>query len=191
MGLDSSTPVTRLLQSASSDEGAREQLFEILYDELRRVARGQLAGSPPQATLHATALVNEAYLKLVGKAAPPAWENRRHFFFAAARAMRDVLVDEARRKCAKRRGGEWKRANLQDLELSLATPADELLALDDALGVLEEEDPRRADIVRLRFFGGLSEDETASALGVSKRTVSREWAVARARLALILKPSVD
>ena len=185
---DPSTRVTELIQAISAgDESAHERLFEVLYDELRNVARGQLAGTPARATLQATALVNEAYLRLLGKAQSN-WENRRHFFFAAARAMRDVLVEEARKKSARRRGGDAKRVTLANLDLSLDTPADDLLALDEALAIIEADDPRRADIVRLRFFAGLSEDETAETLGISKRTVSREWGLARARLALLVSP---
>ena len=185
---DPETQVTLLLRAIDSgDESAEQRLFELLYEELRGVARGQIAGGPARATIQATALVNEAYLRLVGKAGP-AWENRRHFFFAAARAMRDVLVEEARRKSARRRGGDWKRLALDDLTLSLDTPSDQLLALDEALRALEQASPRRADVVRLRFFAGLSEDETAEVLGVSKRTVSREWTLARADLAVLVSP---
>ncbi len=187
---DPATDVTQLLQAiGDGDEGAYARLFERLYGELRKVARGQLAGTPPRATLQATALVNEAYLRLLGKS-EPSWENRRHFFFAAARAMHDVLVEEARRKSAKRRGGDRRRVTLDGLDagVGLATPVDDLLALDEALASIEADDPRQADIVRLRFFAGLSESETADALGVSTRTVSREWGAARARLALMMQP---
>jgi len=185
---DPSTRVTELLAAiGAGDDAARERLFELLYDELRKVARGQLASGPPRATIQATALVNEAYLRLAGRAAR-GFENRRHFFFAASRAMRDVLVEEARRKVAQRRGGDWNRVGLEGLELSLETPAEQLLALDEALQHMEQEDPRRADVVRLRFFAGLSEDETAEALGISRRTVSREWGLARADLALRMSP---
>jgi RNA polymerase sigma factor (TIGR02999 family) len=185
---ESPTRVTQLLEAiAAGDDSARERLFELLYKELHGVARGQLAGTPPRATLQATALVNEAYLRLVGKAGEN-WENRRHFFFAASRAMRDVLVEEARRKAALRRGGEHKRVGLDSFDVGLATPADDILALDDALQAIEADDKRRADIVRLRFFAGLSEVETAETLGISKRTVSREWGIARARLVMLMSP---
>ena len=185
---DPSTGVTELLGAiGAGDEQARERLFELLYDELRGVARGQIAGGPSRATIQATALVNEAYLRLVGKAGP-SWENRRHFFFVASRAMRDVLVEEARAKSAQRRGGNWKRQSLAGLEISLETPADQLLALDEALAAIEAADPRRGEIVRLRFFAGLTEDETAEMLQISKRTISREWGLARADLALFMNP---
>ena len=187
--IDPSTRVTELLQAIDAgDPGAERRLFELLYEELRKVARGHLAGGSPRATLQATALVSEAYLRLVEKAGS-GWENRRHFFFAASRAMRDVLVEEARRKSAQRRGGDWQRVAVENLdELGFETPAEQLLALDEALQRIEAADPRRADIVRLRFFGGLTEDETAEALGVSTRTVSREWGLARAELALLMDP---
>ena len=189
MGADGETPVTQLLQAiGSGDEIARERLFDLLYDELRTVARSQMAKGPAAGTLQATALVNEAYLRLLGREIP-SWENRRHFFFTAARAMRDVLVEQARRRAAKRRGGDLKRVGLEGLELSLETPEEELLAMDAALEKLEADDARQADIVRLRFFAGLSEEEIADALDVSKRTVSRDWGKARARLALLLNPA--
>jgi len=182
------TRVTALLRAIGGGDGAaRERLFELLYAELHRVARGELAKGPARATIQPTALVHEAYIRLLGRQVPD-WENRRHFFFAAARAMRDVLIDQARNKAALRRGGDWSRRELAGLEPTLATPAEELLALDEALGKLEREDARQADIVKLRFFAGLGEDEVAETLGVSKRTVSRDWGRARARLALLVRP---
>lgn len=185
---DPSTRVTELLHAIDAGEaGAHGRLFEVLYGELRGIAHRQLAGTPSRATLQATALVNEAYLRLVGKA-EAGFGSRRHFYFAAARAMHDILVEEARRKAAKRRGGDRKRVNLENLDLSFATPADDLLALDQALQTIEAEDVRRAEIIRLRFFAGLSEAETAEALGVSARTISREWRAARARLAVLVSP---
>jgi RNA polymerase sigma factor (TIGR02999 family) len=185
------TPVTELLEAIDNgDHGAKERLFELLYEELRKVARGQIAGGPPRATIQATALVSEAYLRLVDRTGP-GWENRGHFFFAVARAMRDVLLQEARRKSAQRRGGNWKRVGLDELEISFETPLEQLLALDEALATVEAEDPRRADIVRLRFFAGLTEDETAETLGISKRTVSREWGLARADLAVLMTADED
>ncbi len=187
---DSPTRVTQLLHEMSTGEdGAEQRLFDLLYNELHRVALGQLAGANARATLQATELVNEAYLRLVGKAGSN-FENRRHFFFTAARAMHDVLVESARKKLARRRGGDRKRVTLAGLEgeIGVETPADDLLALDEALKSIEADDPRRADVVRLRFFAGLSEAETAELLGVSTRTVSREWGIARARLALLVRP---
>ena len=185
------THVTSLLHAiGGGDNSARDQLFELLYDELRRVARGEIAKGPARATIQPTALVNEAYIRLLGQRVPD-WENRRHFFFTAARAMRDVLVEQARSKAALRRGGDWNRQEFSGIEPTLATPAEELLALDEALGKLEIEDARKADIVHLRFFAGLDESEIAEALGCSKRTVSRDWRSARARLAVLVQPLVD
>lgn len=183
------TQVTSLLQAiGSGDEVAREQLFTLLYNELHGVARGEIAKGPAHATIQPTALVNEAYIRLLGRRLPD-WENRRHFFFAAARAMRDVLIEQARKKSALRRGSEWKRTPLESIEPTLDTPAEELLALDEALNTLEAEDRRKADIVQLRFFAGLGEDEIAEALEMSKRSVSRHWGQARARLAILLQPT--
>ncbi len=188
---DESTKITVLLQAiGGGDDSARERLFELLYGELRGMARGEIAKGPARATIQPTALVNEAYLRLLGRQLPD-WENRRHFFFVAARAMRDVLIEQARSKAALRRGGEWKRQELEGIEPTLLTPAEDLLALDEALNTLESEDERKADVVRLRFFAGLGEDEIADALGISKRTVSRSWSQARARLAMLVKPSSD
>ena len=181
------TRVTELLEAiGAGDDAARDRLFELLYDELRKVAKGQLGARAPRATLQATALVSEAYLRLVGKAA--LGENRRHFFWAAARAMRDVLVEDARRKAARRRGGDWGRVEIDGLEVGVDTPAEQLLALDEALERIAAENPRRADLVRLRFFAGLSEAETAEMLGISLRTASREWSHARADLAVLMGP---
>jgi RNA polymerase sigma factor (TIGR02999 family) len=182
VGTDPAFPVTRLLRAASDgDRDAGERLLRTVYQELRGLARSQLARGPASPTLHATALVNEAYVRLLGRARP-AWENRRHFFFAAARAMRDVLVEEARRKGAQARGGGWARVDLESLELALDTPPAAILSLDEALSRLEARAPDKAELVRLRFYAGLSEAETASVLGVSKRTVSRAWQFARAFL---------
>lgn len=185
----SETPahVTELLQSIGAGNAeAREQLFDVLYSELRKLAKGHVAIRSPRATIHTTALVNEVYLRLVGKV--ELGENRRHFFFLASRAMRDVLVENARKKAAARRGGHMKHLAIEDVELSIDTPPERLLALDEALGLLEAENPRRADIVRLRFFGGLSEVEVAETLGVSTRTISREWQQARADLVTWMSP---
>ncbi len=173
------TEVTRLLASLRSGrEQALPELLSLLYEELRRMARQAAQKAPPGVTIEPTALVHEAYLRLVGDAG---WENRRHFFFAAARAMRDILVEEARRKAAQKRGGGWQRSEPADF-LALETPVEDVRALDAALGKLEQEDPDQARIVQLRFFAGLDQEEIALALGISTRTVQREWRHARARL---------
>lgn len=179
--------VTELLQAIEAgDAAAHDRLFELLHGELKQVAGRQIVNAPPSATIQATALVSEAYLRLLGRTdLGPA---RNHFFFAVARAMRDVLIEDARRKAALRRGGDRKRVSLDDVEPRLETHAERVLALDEALERLAAEHPRRADIVRLRFFAGLSEAETALTLGASVRTVSREWREARAELAMLMNP---
>jgi RNA polymerase sigma factor (TIGR02999 family) len=179
--------VTQLLQAIEAgDDAAHDRLFELLHGELRQVAGRQVANGPPRATIQATALVSEAYLRLLGRT--DLGGSRNHFFFAVARAMRDVLVEDARRKAALRRGGDLKRVSLDDVEPSLETHAERVLALDDALERIAAENPRRADIVRLRFYAGLTEAETAETLATSVRTVSREWREARAELAMLMSP---
>ncbi len=174
--------VTRLLRAAEEGEpGASDALLGAIHDELRQLARGQLRRAPSGETLQVTALVNEAYLRLLGRERPD-WSNRRQFFFHAARAMHDVLVEEARRKASRKRGGDWKRADPARLDVACDARSEDLLALSEALGRLEKDDPRKAEIVRLRFFAGLSEEETAEVLGVAARTVRREWRYIRARL---------
>ncbi len=174
--------VTRLLRAAAAgDAGATGQLVPLVYRELRRMAAAEMARAAPDGTLQPTALVHEAYLKLVGKG-EEAWESRRHFFFAAARAMHDILVEEARRKAALKRGGGGRRLDLDRLSVAQEAPADDLLALDEALQRLAREDPRKAQLVQLRFFAGLSAEETAAVMGTPLRTLEREWRYARARL---------
>ena len=171
-------------------EGAAADLFAHVYDELRAPARAVLRGHKPGQTLEPTALVHEAYLRILGGPAHdngehdgrPDWRSRRHFFFVAARAMHDILVEDARRKATSKRGGGWQRADLSRIELAFETPADDMLALADALAKLEAEDPERAQLVHLRFFAGLGESEAAEVLGVSLRTVQRRWRFVRAWL---------
>jgi RNA polymerase sigma factor (TIGR02999 family) len=160
---------------------APQELFARVYDELRQLARAKLAKLAPGQTLQATALVNEAYVRLAGKQQQE-WANSRHFFFAAARAMHDILVERARSKGALRRGGDRGRLNLDQLTLAHETPADEMLALSEALSELQRHDPRKHELVMLRFFGGCSTDQTAVALGLSPRTAQRDWQYARAWL---------
>ena len=177
-----SNNVTRLLQEMEAgSKHAGSELLQAIYSELRTVAAREMNHIAVGETLQPTALVNEAYLRLVGKGQTD-WKSRRHFFFVAARAMRDILIEEARRKATRKRGGDWKRADASQLQLAIESPADDLLALDEALERLEKDDPRKAQIVQLRFFAGLNEEETASALGVHARTIRREWKYIRVRL---------
>ncbi|MET0397754.1 MAG: sigma-70 family RNA polymerase sigma factor [Longimicrobiaceae bacterium] len=178
--------VTGLLRAAGDgDRGAFDRLFPLVYAELRALADRQLRGEAVGHTLQATALVHEAYLKLAAPDGAAAWSDRAHFFGIASRAMRQVLVDHARRRRADKRGGAWARTTLSDKPLALDTDPEELLALDAALEGLE---PRQREIVEMRFFGGMTEEEVAAALGVSDRTVRREWVKARAWLYDALYP---
>lgn len=173
--------VTRLLGELSAGKNeAFEELVPVLYGELKGIARGALRKLPAGETLQATALVNEAYLKLAN--AELDFENRRHFFYAAARAMRDVLVDEARRKASLKRGAGWNRSDPSQLTVATEVPALDLLALEEALVKLGSDDPDGARLVELVFFAGLSQEEAASVMGVSTRTVQRDWRHIRARL---------
>src|SRR5262249_26757691 len=156
------------------------ELLPVVYAELRRLAAVLAGRLPPGQTLQPTALVHEAYLRLVGDR-DPGWEGRRHFFGAAAPAMRDILVAQARRKGAHRRGG-GRRAQLTEGLAIIEPPADDLLAVDEAIGKLQAEKPHLAEIAMLRYFAGLSADETAAVLGISASTVAREWRFARAWL---------
>lgn len=159
-----------------------DEILPVVYDELRRLAASLSARLPPGQTLQPTALVHEAYLRLV-RAEDPGWEGRRHFFGAAARAMRDILIEQARRKAAQKHGGETQRVDLtEDLAL-VVPPADELLAVDEAIQSLHAEKPYLAEITMLRFYAGLSVDETAAVLDTSASTLAREWRFARAWLA--------
>lgn len=178
--------VTGLLRAAGDgDREAFDRLFPLVYAELRAMADRQLRGEAVGHTLQATALVHEAYLKLAAPDGAAAWSDRAHFFGIASRAMRQVLVDHARRRRAGKRGGAWSRTTLSGKPLALDTDPEELLALDAALEGLE---PRQREIVEMRFFGGMTEEEVAAALGVSDRTVRREWVKARAWLYDALYP---
>lgn len=174
--------LTRILNSiGEGDREAAERLLPIVYDELRRLAAHKLAAELPGQTLQPTALVHDAYIRLVGHE-DPRWENRGHFFAAAAEAMRRILVDRARSKARVRHGGKRQRVDLDKVDLAVDAPAEELLALDEALAKLEHEDPDKARLVKLRFFAGLTSQQAAEALGVSKATADRHWAFARAWL---------
>lgn len=158
------------------------ELLPVLYAELRRLAAAMTARLPPGQTLQPTALVHEAYLKLL-RGGNAGWESKRHFFGAAAQAMRDILVDQARRKAAVKHGGHGQRVELADGLAWIEPPADDVLALDEAIRHLQAEEPRLAEIVLLRYYTGLSVEETATIVGRSESTVKREWRQARAWLA--------
>jgi RNA polymerase sigma factor (TIGR02999 family) len=175
--------VTRLLDAATAgDPRAAAELLPLVYDELRRLAADKLGRESPGQTLQATALVHEAYLRLVGGEQPREWNGRAHFFAAAAEAMRRILVDRARHKKSLRRGGGLVRAELREDAVAGPEALDEILAVDEALAGLAAADPRAAELVKLRYFAGLSVDETAQALNLSPRSVDRLWAYARAWL---------
>ena len=176
--------VTRVLSAIEAgDPQAAEQLLPLVYDELRRLAARRLAGEGPGHTLQPTALVHEAYLKLVGADPQQPWNGRGHFFAAAAEAMRRILIDRARHKQTRKAGGGRRRLDLDDLEPAReAGDGDRLLALDEALRRLEAEDPRKAELVKLRFFAGLGAEQAAAALGVSLSTAEKDWAYARSWL---------
>ena len=173
--------LTRLLQQGDLDG----EVLGLVYDELRDLARRRMAGERAQHTLQATALVHEAYVRLV-RDRDMQWRDRRHFFGAAAEAMRRVLVDHARRVKSDKRGGDRARVSLSVDRVETDVADERLLALDEALDVLEAEDPRAAEVSRLRYFAGLEVREVALAMDVSERTVAREWAYARARLSELL-----
>jgi len=158
-----------------------EEFLPLVYHELRRLARARMAKTPPGNTLQPTALVHEAYMRLTGPESSN-WNSRGHFFAAAAQAMRQILVDQARRKNAVKHGGDLRRVDADEVDLPIETPAEDILALDEALETLQAEDPRKAEIVMLRYFAGLTREEAAAALGISVRTVDREWRYILAKL---------
>ena len=176
--------VTRILSAIEQgDPQAAEQLLPLVYDELRKLAAQRLAQEKPGQTLQATALVHEAYLRLVGgDAASAGWNSRGHFFGAAAEAMRRILVENARRKRAVKHAGERERVSLEGLDVVDEAPPEQLLALDEALTRLAADDPQKAELVKLRFFTGLSIEATAQALAISPATAKRWWTFARAWL---------
>src|SRR5262245_7790300 len=175
--------VTRILSAIEEgDPSAAEQLLPMVYDELRKLAADQLAQEKPGQTLQATALVHEAYLRLVDVERAQHWNGRGHFFAAAAEAMRRILVDNARHKKAAKAGGGWQRQDLLDAELAVDSTGDDLFAVDEALTRFAAEHPRAARLVHLRFFLGQTLEEAASHLGVEARTAYRDWAYARAWL---------
>jgi RNA polymerase sigma factor (TIGR02999 family) len=181
--LDGMSDVTRILDAiAQGDPHAAAQLLPLVYDELRRLAAQKLAQEKPGQTLDATALVHEAYLRLVGNDPEQPWNGRGHFFAAAAEAMRRILVDVARRKDALRHGGGRRRQDIVAAEPAAPRPSEDVLALDEALGKLEARDPAKAALVKLRYFAGLTMEQAAEALGISLASANRSWAFARAWL---------
>lgn len=177
--------VTHLLREASTGSSAAiERLLPLVYDELMRIARGRMAGERAGHTLQATALVHEAFIRLTGRdGAPLDWSNRAHFFFAAAEAMRRILIDHARTRATAKRGGGRQRERLDAVDVAAEIDdSDDFLALDAAIQRLHEHDPLAAQVVRLRYLAGLGIDDTAAALGLSPRSVKREWAFAKAWL---------
>jgi len=177
------TEVTRILSAIEQgDPQAAEKLLPLVYDELRKLAAARLSDEKPGQTLQATALVHEAYLRLLGGQPDQSWDNRGHFFAAAAEAMRRILLNRARDRGRLKRYAGGQRIDLDTIEVALDTPDDDLLALDEALAQLAAEDATSAELVKLRFFAGLTLREAAESLGVPRRTADRSWAYARAWL---------
>ena len=175
--------VTRILSAIDQgDPKAAEGLLSLVYDELRKLAAQRLAQEKPGQTLQATALVHEAYLRLVGPADAPKWAGRGHFFAAAAEAMRRILVENARRKKAEIHGGGRERVELAEGDWLTRAAPDEIVALDDSLSRLAEDDAASAEVVKLRLFAGMSMEEAALSLGISRSAAYRHWAYARAWL---------
>jgi RNA polymerase sigma factor (TIGR02999 family) len=175
--------VTRILSAIEQgDSQAAEQLLPLVYAELRRLAAHKMAGERPGQTLQATALVHEAYLRLVGAQNAHKWNDSEHFFAVAAEAMRRILIEKARRNLRVRHGGGHKKLDLNELDLADQAPAENVLALNDALETLAAEEPVVADVVKLRYFAGLTLQEVANALDLSLRTANRHWAYAKAWL---------
>jgi RNA polymerase sigma factor (sigma-70 family) len=200
--------VTRILSAAEQgDPHAAKQLLPLVYDELRKLAATKLAQESPGQTLQATALVHEAYLRLVaspgqaspGQASPgresgesaPQWNSRGHFFAAAAEAMRRILIEQARHKASAKAGGEFRRVELSDVEQAIPGPQLDLLALNEALEQLEKQDSRAAAVVKLRFFAGLTTPQAAEALCISLATAENDWAYAKSYLRLQLSDASD
>jgi RNA polymerase sigma factor (TIGR02999 family) len=181
--------ITRILTAVQDgDPHAAEQLLPLVYDELRKLAAVRLAQEKPGQTLQATALVHEAYLRLVDTNKVRHWNSRGHFFGAAAEAMRRILVNRARDKGRLKRGGQRRKVDLEQVELAANAPAEDLIAIDESLEKLAAENSECAKVVKLRFFAGLSIDDAAEALGISASTAKRHWAYARAWLFDALRP---
>src|SRR6185312_1716304 len=172
--------VTRILSAIEHGESqAVEKLLPLVYDELRKLAAQRMTQEKPGQTLQATALVHDAYLRLVGLDDAQRWDSRGHFFAAAAEAMRRILIDNARRKRTEKHGGQRERLDLDAVDIAADAPSEDLLALDEALTKFAAEDPIKAEVVKLRYFAGLSEEEAARALGISRTTAHRHWHYAK------------
>ena len=180
--------VTQILSQLKSGEASSENLLTAVYDELRNLARAKMARERKGHTLQATALVHEAWMSL-GDSSPSHWENRRHFFGAAAEAMRRILVDHARKRQAEKRGGDAVKVDLPESLIEANVPPDELLAVHEVLEELEQEDPQVAELVKMRYFIGLTMQETADALGLKKRTAEGIWEYGRTWLRHRLRTS--
>jgi RNA polymerase sigma factor (TIGR02999 family) len=175
--------VTRILSRIEAGDGcAAEELLPLIYDELRRLAAIKLSQERPGQTLQATALLHEAYLRLVDNGPAAQWDSRAHFYAAAAEAMRRILVENARRKKRLRHGGGQQRLDLEQADLAIEGPAEDILALEEALEQFEREEPDKARLVKLRYFAGLGEQQAAETLGISRATAARWWAFSRAWL---------
>ena len=184
--------VTKILsQIESGDPSAAEQLLPLVYDELRKLAAAKLAQEKPGQTLQATALVHEAYIRLVDVENPQQWHGRKHFFAAAAEAMRRILVDNARRKMALKHGGQLSRREYEEDSIAEAARPEEVIAVHNALDQLAAEDRLTADLVKLHYFGGCSLEDAAERLGMSRATAYRMWTYARAWLRAALQDDVD
>jgi len=176
------TDVTRILNAIEQgNSGATDELLPLLYEELRMLAARKLSQEPPGQTLQATALVNEVYIRLVGSECRN-WNSRNHFFMAAAEAMRRILIESARRKKSLKHGGGYQRVELDNAPMAAEDDCGDIVALDQALAKLAVEDPVKADLVKLRYFAGLSIDQAAEVLGISRATAVRHWSFARAWL---------
>lgn len=181
--LSKAATVTRLLNEAGAgDPRVAAELLPLVYEQLRRLAESKVRREPPDRTLGATALVHEAYLRLVNQDQLVRWDGRWHFFAAAAEAMRRILIEQARRHRQLKRGGGRRRVELDEADLTVDDPPHDLLALDEALAALARDHPRQAQLVKLRYFAGLTTEQAAQALGISVATAGRQWAYARAWL---------
>lgn len=180
--------VTGILSKIEAgDQQASEELLPLVYDELRKLAAARMANERSDHTLQATALVHEAYVRMVDVETVKKWDSRGHFFAAAGEAMRRILVEKAREKCSQKRGGDWERIELKGLDLADGSSLELVLAISDALEEIEAEDPRLANLVKLRYFGGMTIEEAAEAIGISRATAILNWRYVKSRLRLILE----